>query len=158
MIVCLLSAGDGPNARRLTDDEREMLEIRAKVSDGSSGVEIDLSEIVKALATNLVDKMDPITLTITILGLAIIIAGRSSFVEYLSSRRKERLAQSNDAVTIKQLESQEFQSKEETKRIELLTSVISEQQPRNAGRSGHWASESPQGVRGLCRHRGRWDY
>ena len=115
-----------PSTRRLTDEERESLEIRVRVQDGSSEIEVDLTEILIQLGLKLVDKMEPTHLIATILGLSLIFGARSAWGKYLESRKETRLAEVQSEERVNFLESQKFLSEQESQRTQILGSVIKE--------------------------------
>ncbi|WP_146161934.1 hypothetical protein [Pseudogemmobacter blasticus] len=93
------------NGRLLTDAEKEDLELIIKVKSGSSDQEAQLMDVIKEVLIGAVDKMDPTTLAIVIVSLALIWAGQSTMRNWLNNRKEERLAESNNKTLIKALET-----------------------------------------------------
>jgi len=100
----LVSRGEA-NGRLLTDVEKEELELIIRVKSGSSDQEAELMDVIKEVLVGAVDKMDPTTLAIVIVGLALIWAGQSTMRNWLNNRKEERLAESNNEMMIKALET-----------------------------------------------------
>lgn len=113
----------GPGGR-LTTKEREELEIKVKVGKGSSIYDIDLQSVVTALIHKAVPTMDPTTAAITVIGLGLIWAGGSAWKNYLEHRRIVRSEEIKSESERVHLESMQFMSQEETKRMELLTKLM----------------------------------
>lgn len=116
------------NGRLLTDAEKEELELIVTVNGGSSDQEADLWEVITEVLVGAVDKMDPTTLAIVIVALALIWAGQTVWRTWLNNRKEERLAETSNNTVIKALEAIETVSKSDQRRDELLKQAI-ERQP-----------------------------
>lgn len=79
----------GKSIRELTPEERKSLEIVYKVEDGCTKIETDLGRFLLHLADAGVEKMTGGEIVITILGVALIFAGASSFRSH--GRHKEKV-------------------------------------------------------------------
>ncbi|NDR55698.1 hypothetical protein [Aliiruegeria sabulilitoris] len=93
------------NGRLLSDVEKDELELIVKVKSGSSDQEAQLMDVIGEVLTGAVDKMDPTTLAIVIVGLALIWAGQATMRSWLQNRKEERLAESNNKTMIQALET-----------------------------------------------------
>jgi hypothetical protein len=120
---CLVRYGT-PNTNVLTKAERDELEIKVKVEGGSTTAGVDLQNMLTSIGEKVVDKMDPTTLAITLVSLALIWAGKSSYASYLENRRKIRETEVKSEEARELLKGQQFLSGQETLRTELLTQVM----------------------------------
>lgn len=116
------------NGRLLTDAEKEDLELIIKVKSGSSDQEAQLMDVIKEVLIGAVDKMDPTTLAIVIVSLALIWAGQSTMRNWLSNRKEERLAESNNKTMIKALETIQTVAAGDKDKQAIIQKAI-EQQP-----------------------------
>lgn len=125
---------DNP-AKRLTDKEKEALQINVKVTDGTTGLEINYQEIAKEIATQLVTKMTPEQVTVVLLTFAVLFFGKAAFAKYLDYRKETRLAELGDGTERTRIEAMTAMSEQETKRAEILAKAL-KSDPRldNVGR------------------------
>ena len=114
----------GDSSKRLTESEKQRLEISVKVTKGSSKVLICLvgafSEILKEVAT-----VDPTVAVLGGVGLAIVIASSLGVKHYISARKDIRLAEIKSESDVKILEATAVLSVEETRRLKIVTDAIS---------------------------------
>lgn len=106
--------------RKLSDDERSELEFDVRVSKGSSQYDADLWRVVEKIGLSAVDKMDPLHLTITVLGLGVLVAGGLSWKWYLQNRTEIRKAEVQSNKDKEFLQTLQFTSKEETARLKIF--------------------------------------
>ncbi|MDQ7975902.1 hypothetical protein QYH69_01400 [Paraburkholderia sp. SARCC-3016] len=109
---------DSPDSRSLTAAERNNLRFKAKVSKGSSLINIDLGDFAKTLSTELLSKMTPDQLVISVLGLGAIAASVVAYKGYLKVRSDDRKSQID-------ADKQIALSQEETKRLDTLARAMS---------------------------------
>ena len=108
------------NARTLTAEERKSLQFKAKVDKGSSLITIDLGDFAEKIGLEMIGRMEPTQLVITVLGLAA--AGGSllaykAFLKYRTEdKRIEAEAQRSIAFT-----------QEETRRLDIFSRAVSAQ-------------------------------
>lgn len=109
-----------PDARGLSRDERQRIKFKAKVQRGSSLVKIDLGDYAKTISTELISKMTPSQLVITVLGLAVVAGGTTSFVSWANSQAegKKLDVEARKLVAL---------SEQETKRLEIVTKALTSQ-------------------------------
>lgn len=100
-----LVAHGEPDARKLTDEERDKLELVVTVQSGSSDQEAALTDIIKEVLTGAIDKMDPTTIAIVVISLALIWAGQSVWRTWISERKEERVAETNSKAMLKALDT-----------------------------------------------------
>ncbi|MGE8399795.1 MAG: hypothetical protein ACN6NZ_07635 [Burkholderiales bacterium] len=105
------------NANVLTKDERETIEFKAKVDEGSSLITVDLGDYAETLSTALVGKMSGTELVVTILGLAISGGALLAYKAYLASRSEDKKVDQATAQTVKL-------SEQETKRFEIFAEAL----------------------------------
>jgi serine/threonine protein phosphatase PrpC len=119
----LLSSGT-ENLRHLSRYEREQFEFRVKVEKGSSDYKIDLTDIVSKLGNDIVSKMDGTQLVVTVLGLALIVAGTVMFRAYLNQKTEAKKLTVDDDKTQSLLANYQAQLGHDTERFKLLTTTI----------------------------------
>ncbi|WP_431221708.1 hypothetical protein ACQ86O_14535 [Serratia sp. L9] len=113
-----------PDPRKLTKEEREDLEIKVKVEKGSSVFNVDIDGFLTKLGQELVGKMSPQEIMVTLLGAALIWGGVSIFRRFLDNRKEVRLSELNKDADKEHLKTMQSMSQEETKRLELMTRFI----------------------------------
>ncbi len=112
------------DARRLTEAEREKLELVVKVQSGSSDQEAALMDIIKEVLTGAVDKMDAKTIAIVTIALALIWAGQSVWRSWIENRKEERLAETSSKSMLKALETIQVAVAGDTEKTKLLEKVM----------------------------------
>lgn len=88
-----LVSSNSADLRTLTTHEREQLEIRVKVGEGSSEYDIDIGAIIQRIGLEAVAKMDGTTIALTILGVAVIIGSTTAFSSWLGHKAEVRKAE-----------------------------------------------------------------
>ncbi|MBL3562591.1 hypothetical protein [Rhodovulum sulfidophilum] len=140
------------NGRLLTDAEKEDLELIIKVKSGSSDQEAQLMDVIKEVLVGAVDKMDPTTLAILIVSLALIWAGQSTMRNWLNNRKEERLAESNNKTLIKALETIQTVAAGDQEKQAVIQKAIA-QQPVLHGLK----AEADDAKKSLVRHASQTD-
>jgi hypothetical protein len=120
-------ASDTGNLRTLSKIEREHFEFRVQVKPGSSDYNIDLTEIAKSLGADVVGHMTGPQITITVLGIALIVASVVAFKYWLNSKTEQRKSESDDADKRQWLETYQKQLEHDSHRIGLLMKAIEKQ-------------------------------
>ncbi len=102
----------------LTKEEKEKLDIIIQVSDGSSIIEtiIDLKELAKAA----LDKMDSKHLMVSIVIIALVIGGSSTYKHHVETAKEIRLAELNNSDKKVALEALNFAGSQETDRMKII--------------------------------------
>ncbi|MFX1677887.1 hypothetical protein PV762_01515 [Mitsuaria sp. CC2] len=113
-------------SKRLTDAEKEALEIRVKVEGGSTKLDLDVNALAIEFVKQMGAKMDSTHILIVLLTFLALYFGTSSLKTFLDNRREVRLKELTDDTQRQTLEVLKFSSAQETKRTELLTQAISE--------------------------------
>jgi len=108
---------NSPDSRHLTGDERNKLRFKAKVSKGSSLINIDLGDFAKTLTTDLLSKMTPDQLVISVLGVAAIAGSVVAYRGFLKARSEDKKSQIEADKHI-------ALSQEETKRLQTLANAM----------------------------------
>ena len=118
------------SSKRLTQEEKQALEMNVKVGKGSTQSEAFLDKVAEAVANGLTT-MPPEMLAITLLGAALLWAGQASFGKFLETRKETRIRELeiNDKaiqrdVRIKELEHMSFVSAQENERLKLVTEAM----------------------------------
>lgn len=115
-----------PDARRLSEEEKQELEIAITVEEGSSIFEVDIQALLEKLVENIGARMSPTELTVLAISLALIWSGTTILRKFLTDRK---------AVAIKKLESSEQErlvnaltdlSRDEKERLRIITSAMNE--------------------------------
>lgn len=140
------------NGRLLTDAEKEGLELIVKVKSGSSDQEAALMDVIKEVLVGAVEKMDPTTLAIVIVGLALIWAGQATMRTWLNNRKEERLAETNNKAMIKALETIQTVAAGDKDKQKVIQKAI-EQQPVLA----ELKAEADEAKQSLVRHASQTD-
>jgi hypothetical protein len=116
-----LSKYGSPDAKRLTKEERDELEIQVKVDKGSSILEVIFNKFIESGFSNMTGQ----EAMITVLGTALIWGSVSMFKGFMSNLKDKRADESRDQITKEQLKTMQLMTENETKRTELLSNVIS---------------------------------
>jgi hypothetical protein len=109
--------------KRLSEEERDALEIRVDVNEGSSDFAINFQEIAIKLIQQLGGKMDPVHVLITVVSIAVLYFGTSSYKSYLENRKDIRTKEISDDTQRKTLEAMQFASTQETERLKIMSDL-----------------------------------
>jgi len=109
--------------KRLSQEERDALEIRVDVNDGSSDFEINFQQIAIKLIEQLGGKLDPVHVLITVVSIAVLYFGTSSYKSYLENRKDIRAREITDDTQRKTLEAMKFASTQETERLKIMSDL-----------------------------------
>ena len=120
-----------PNLRKLSDEDRDLLELVVKVDKGSSDLKAPTWTQLNELAKKAIEKMNSRDVVITVLGIAVVIGS----VEISKAWIAERQAAVDSEKTV-QL------SKEETKRLEVFAQAVKQQPSLAETRSDHEATQN----------------
>ncbi|BBP76492.1 hypothetical protein PHLH7_25960 [Pseudomonas sp. Ost2] len=115
---------DTDDTRKLSSAEREELEILIKVEEGSSIFEIDFQGVLEKFAQKAAETMSPELIAITVIGLGVLWVGKASYGAYLDYRKEVRLGEAKTEEQRNILETMKESSREETKRMELMTKLM----------------------------------
>lgn len=109
-----------PDARSLKDEDKDELEFKAKVEEGSSIVTVDLSGFAQKLAGDLVGKMDSTQLVILAVTGAALWAATTMYKHYVNGevKKKEAAADADKLVKL---------SEQETERVQLITQALTKE-------------------------------
>lgn len=105
------------NARKLTNEQRRELQIKAKVEQGSSLIKIDLGEYVNTLFTSVVGRMSPDQVVISVLGVAAITGGVIAWKAYLKHKGEGKELEQTTKLQL-------GLSEQETRRAEILAQAL----------------------------------
>lgn len=105
------------SARKLTAEERQSIQFKAKVDQGSSLITINLGDFAQKIGLEMVGKMEPMQLIILVLGLAITGGSVYAYKAFLKHRTEEKhlTEEANRAIAFTQ---------EETRRMEVFRQAI----------------------------------
>lgn len=118
----------GDSTKRLTEEEKDRLELTVKVDKGSSIFNVEFSDAALNLGQALVTKMDPITIVVTVLGTGLILAGRSIWAKHLETQRLVKLESAKNERDREAFSSMQFMSAQETKRMQVMAELLKENQ------------------------------
>lgn len=112
------------NVNKLTDEEKQKLELSIEVSDGSSIFGVDLEEILESFGLrDAVSNMSGKEIIFLVLVLGTIYAGSTSYKAYLDDRRETRVLEVTSEEKIKHLETLSFMSTQETERMKIISDL-----------------------------------
>lgn len=112
------------DTRKLSKEERDELEIEVKVEEGSSIFEVDFQDVLVKFATKAAEQMTPEMIAVTVLGLGVLWAGKTTYAAYLNNRREIRQAESKTEEQRDMLQSIERLSKQETERLKIIDNMM----------------------------------
>lgn len=115
-----------PDARKLTKEELDALEIEVTVEQGSSIVEINIDGFLTKLTRELVGKMNATEIMFTVLGAADIWGGVTVFKRFLDNRKDTRLAEIAKDGDKEHLRTMQIMSEQETKRLQVISEMVAE--------------------------------
>lgn len=105
------------NARKLTNEQRRELQIKAKVEQGSSLIKIDLGDYANTLFTSVVGRMSPDQVVISVLGVAAITGGVLAWKAYLKHKGEGKELEQTTKLQL-------GLSEQETRRAEILAQAL----------------------------------
>lgn len=111
------------NARVLSDYEKDRLELVVRVEEGSSDNTIDFWDIALQIGRSLVDKMDPTSIVITILGLGVLYAGQSAFRVWIDAQKEEKIAEIQSKQVVAALDALQFSQQADVERWQIMEKV-----------------------------------
>ena len=120
-----------PNLRRLTEDDRDALELVVKVNEGSSDFVAKLWEQLNELSKKAVERMDSRDVVISVLGIALVIGGVEVGKEWIAARQAEKSAEQTVAL-----------SREETARLKIFADAVKQQPALKETRNDFVASQN----------------
>jgi len=106
------------NARSLKDNEKDKIRLKAKVQKGSTDLQIDLTQYLTAVTQQVITKMTPGELIVTVLGLGVTAGSVLAYKAYLANRAAEKKidTESQQAIAM---------SNQETERLKIVTQALS---------------------------------
>jgi hypothetical protein len=116
-----------PDPRKLSKEEKKAIEIQVNVEDGSSLIEVNMDGFLGELTQAVVGKVGPQEIVVTVLGTALIWGSVALFKKYLDNRKEVRMAEVKSESDREHLSAIRFMSEQETKRTEILSTLISNQ-------------------------------
>jgi hypothetical protein len=110
-------------SKRLSEEEKNNLEINISVKGGSSNLEINVQELAIKFIEQIGGKMG--TTEIITLGIAFFVLyfGSTAYKLYLENRKEIRLKEISDETQIKTLQTLEALSKQETERAKIIADL-----------------------------------
>lgn len=124
--------------RRLTEEEKDALEITVKVEQGSSLVEVNLQEPILRILQDLVIRMDPNSALIAAVVTATLFVGKSVIGKYLDNQRQEKADSARNERDRVVLESMQIMSAEESRRAQVIAGLVEQNhQLINVSRIAH---------------------
>jgi len=122
----LLSFGSA-DLRGLSKSDKDRLEFRVKVNEGSSDYIAQLAKPLESIGGEVVNRMTSADLLIAVLGVALLVAGTVAFKAWLTSRTEQRKAELEKDEKRAWLETQKEQLAHDTERYRMLVSAIARQ-------------------------------
>lgn len=115
----------GSSSKRLTEFERDQLEIKVNVNKGSSIFGINFTQIANHAVDQLSGIMSPEEIGITIVMIAVLYFGNSAYKNYLEDRRKTRIEEINGDYQKAVLAALAFRSPHQVERAKLINDLAS---------------------------------
>lgn len=119
------------NTNKLTQKERNELELRVSVKEGSSKFNIDFQALLVSFMENSMSKLTGKQIIYTILPIALMFAGNTAYKSFLEDRKNlrshelELRKEDNNAKEKKALvDAMTFMSEQEIKRLEIMNEII----------------------------------
>lgn len=109
--------------KRLSEQEREDLEIRVDIKDGSSDLDINFQELATKLLGQMVGKMDSQDIVITIVTIAVLYFGNSAYRTFLENRKETRIKEISDDTQRETLAVLKYTSEQETMRAQIIADL-----------------------------------
>jgi hypothetical protein len=120
-----------PNLRKLSDEERDLLELVVKVEEGSSDYQAPMWEQFTELAKKAVEKMNSRDVVIAVLGAAVVFGGVEINKAWVAVAQEEK--QVNQTVEL---------SKQETERLKVFADAVKERPALKEARADFEASQN----------------
>lgn len=120
---------DAADARRLTQEDLDELQIKVKVTDGSSDILGKLAEAIGKMGVSAVGKMTPEQIVIVLLGFGILTCGTLGFRAYLDYRKGRRQDELQNEERVAALEGMQAATREQA---ETARAVIAAMTARDA--------------------------
>jgi len=114
------SARYGASSKRLTEAEREQLEIRIDVDRGSSLLGINLTQIANHIVDELSEILPPHEAALLVVVIVVLFCGTSAYNTHLKERGKVQLEKVKNENQKLLIEALTHQSEQETKRAEVM--------------------------------------
>lgn len=105
------------SAAFLTDEERNAIQLKVKVEEGSTDLTFNLQQFAEKLAVEAVNKMSSEMVAITVIGTVALICGTYAFKHYFNKRTEEKTIAEDVKKSV-------ALSQEETKRLEVMANAI----------------------------------
>jgi len=115
-----------PDPRKLSDEDKESIEIQVNVEEGSSLVEVNMDGFLGQVIQSVVHKVTPQDLVFISVSVALIWGGTTIMKTFLNNRKDIRKDEVKGESERAHLDAMKFMSEQETKRAELLTRAISQ--------------------------------
>lgn len=114
-----------PDTRKLSEEEKESIEIQVNVEEGSSLVEVNMDGFYAQVIQSVVHKVTPQELVFIVVCVALIWGGTTVMKTFLNNRKEVRKDEVKGESERAHLEAMKFMSEQETKRAEILSQAIS---------------------------------
>lgn len=112
-----------PDSRKLSKNERDALELQIRVGKGSAILDIDMQGVIEHLIDKAVPTMEPTMAVAMVLGLGVVWGSTTAFKSYLQHRRDVRSDELKHEKDREHMQSIQFLSQEETKRLEVVSRI-----------------------------------
>lgn len=119
------------NLRKLSDEERDSLELVIQVEKGSSVLETPIWTQLNELATAAIGKMNSHDIVVTVLGLAVVYGGMEIAKAWIAQR--QAAVESDNLVQL---------SEQETKRLEIFANAVQQKPALGDARSDYESTQN----------------
>jgi hypothetical protein len=113
----------GNPTRRLSNEEKDALEIKVDVKGGSSSFDINFQELAVKMVEQIGGRMNPTEVLYSIVSIAVLYFGTSAYKSYLENRKEIRTKEISDETQKEALSVMKFSSEQETKRTAILAEL-----------------------------------
>jgi hypothetical protein len=109
--------------KRLTEEEKDALELKVTVGRGSSAFEINFQVIAEKLIEHLGARMNPTEVLVTVVAIAAMYFGKSAYLSFLNTRKDARMSEISDETQRQTLQALQYVSEQETQRLAIIAEI-----------------------------------
>lgn len=113
----------GNSGKRLSEEEKDELELTVKVNPGSSDLGIDFGDVAGKLVEQLGGKMTGNEMLIAVVSIAVLWFGSSAWSSFLENRKELKMKEIGDETQRATLDALKFTSEQETARAKIMADL-----------------------------------
>lgn len=115
---------DLDDLRKITEEEKADLEVRFRISAGSTGIDADLVPIIDAVSAVIRNKMEVWHLLVVSIAAGLLFTSAALFRVFMQNRRDIRLAEVASKEKKDYLDHLHYASQEDTNRLAMITDAL----------------------------------